>query len=449
MEKPSKLTIVGTGNLGNAIAYQMLGRIPEIHLLNRDQKKSLGTFYDLEDAAAATGTRVYAHAEFNELPREGISFICIKDRYDYRDYPNTNDLRLVGARNDTPLIRRVARSYSEMGFKGIIINASNPSDVMTRIFADNFDSTNGSRIYGFGSNLDVLRAKAIIAKAAGNIDPRLVDILVIGEHGASLVPVYSQAKIGRDPIERYSLDLDSITTELKRRGVEIVSRLGHSKFGPAIAVSDMIDFLTTDFSKDLMPMSTRYRDGVFIGLPNKQSHGVIEIEDIIPTLSPHELSLLEESIAKLQGMYKFAKQFDQDQKVRYVLIVDDEPDAAEALKETLEFLASEDTRFNREYQLRIDTCMSTDEAVKKFDGKLYDVLIADQRMPNNTGGTGTDLIQRLKGRKLKAIVHSGKSTEEDLETMVGITNIPVVFIKKPFSEDEKNWEIFRDLVSKL
>jgi len=76
-----------------------------------------------------------------------------------------------------------------------------------------------------------------------------------------------------------------------------------------------------------------------------------------------------------------------------ILLVEDNPRYLEQLKKWL-------TRFGYQH---LDTARNTEEATKKLDQHLFEVIIADMRLPNNDDG-GFAVFEEVKTRNLSAVV---------------------------------------------
>ncbi|MBF0225750.1 MAG: response regulator [Desulfobacterales bacterium] len=105
-----------------------------------------------------------------------------------------------------------------------------------------------------------------------------------------------------------------------------------------------------------------------------------------------------------------------------LLIVDDEPDILEFLKWQLEM---------KNYQ--VDTCLSGNQALEILQKKIFDILLADIRMP---GINGIELIQRtLKIQPdIQCIVITGHG---GIETAIEAMRIGAInYLRKPIGIDE-------------
>ena len=78
---------------------------------------------------------------------------------------------------------------------------SNPVDVLTYLAVTQLDLPAG-QVIGLGTQLDTARFRSLIAEAL-ELPPTQVSGLILGEHGDSMVPIWSAAQAGGLPLERF------------------------------------------------------------------------------------------------------------------------------------------------------------------------------------------------------------------------------------------------------
>ncbi len=70
-----------------------------------------------------------------------------------------------------------------------MVVVSNPVDLLTYLAAQRLDLP-ASQVIGLGTQLDTIRFRSLIAAAIG-APPTQVKALILGEHGDSMVPIWS------------------------------------------------------------------------------------------------------------------------------------------------------------------------------------------------------------------------------------------------------------------
>jgi L-lactate dehydrogenase len=92
--------------------------------------------------------------------------------------------------------------------------------------------------------------------------------LILGEHGDSMVPIWSSATVGGLSLEKYpgwsgALG-DKIFTRTKGSGAECISKKGGAGFAVGVAIRDVIHAVALDQNR-IMPVST-VQDGACYGI---------------------------------------------------------------------------------------------------------------------------------------------------------------------------------------
>jgi malate dehydrogenase len=129
-----------------------------------------------------------------------------------------------------------------------------------------------------GGMLDLSRFKQFIHEATSEDElnrssRKVIDAIVIGEHGENMLPLTRFAQIAGKPLPTiFSQEkLDEIFTMTKNVAAEVIKLKGATVHAPGNAISSMIQSVVED-QKQVMPVST-YLDGeygysdVTIGVP--------------------------------------------------------------------------------------------------------------------------------------------------------------------------------------
>ncbi|MGB5885066.1 MAG: L-lactate dehydrogenase, partial [Desulfobulbales bacterium] len=149
---------------------------------------------------------------------------------------------------------------------GILLIISNPVDILTYV-ALKVSGYPMDRVIGSGTTLDTARFKFLLSRHC-RVDPHNVHAYVIGEHGDSEVPVWSQANIAGLPLledcracERScsSEQRDEIFGQVKKAANEIISRKGYTNFAIALAVVRIVTSILRD-ENSVLTVSTLIND---------------------------------------------------------------------------------------------------------------------------------------------------------------------------------------------
>jgi malate dehydrogenase len=185
------------------------------------------------------------------------------------------------------IVAEYSRLVAEYSPNSIILVVTNPVDVMTYVALKASDF-HPSKVFGLGNHLDSLRLRNMLAKHF-NIHVSEIHTRVIGEHGDHMVPLVSSTSIGGILLKNYALDgtidMEGMVKKVINAGSYVINKKGSTEFGPAYAVSNIINTVLND-EKKILTVSA-YLDGeikgikdVCLGVPVKL--GINGIERIIP-----------------------------------------------------------------------------------------------------------------------------------------------------------------------
>lgn len=250
----AKVTIIGaTGNVGSFAAHAIsaIPHVSEILLYGREGRDALlkGITQDLMDSFAARGTdiRVTWTTDLNDAAGSDIVVVTVgtprtagQDRM---------DLALGNARIIAPICRTLGKIAPDTK----ILMVTNPVDVMTCI-ALKYSGLKPTQVFGLGTHLDSMRLKSLIASYF-NVHVSEVHTRIIGEHGESMVPLWSATTIGGIKIsnlpEFAHLPVKDIITSVKCSGRSIIQNKGATVYGPGEAISTLVKTVLSDENRIL------------------------------------------------------------------------------------------------------------------------------------------------------------------------------------------------------
>ncbi|MCP6760405.1 MAG: NAD(P)-binding domain-containing protein [Fischerella sp. CENA71] len=309
--KPSLVGIIGAGNVGAAIANALvlLSKSVTVVLFDRNLSKTEGQAWDINDAIPLLEEMdVIPSNRYEDLADSDIIIVTVSATQTSAQ----SRLDLLGA--NAAILRPIVRKLDRVAPDAIIILVSNPVDILTRI-AIKTSTRSEHLIFGSGTVLDTARLQYQLGKRL-NVDKNDVRVQVIGEHGDSEFPVWSNAAIGMIPLTEFPLpkgtSLEQIQIELanvtRDRGNAIMQRKGYTSYGIATSVAQLVDAIVRD-EKRMFTVSVKaappYGVGneVVLGLPSIIGKHGIESRLVLPR-NAVEQHLLEVSAAKLNHAYK-------------------------------------------------------------------------------------------------------------------------------------------------
>lgn len=262
-------------------------------MLNRTKEKAIGEALDISNA----------------LPK--TSNFTIRGTDNYSNIKNAKIVIItasvgVYSKNRNELIQDQAKMIKDIGRKiksncrsPIVLIISNPVDVLTYYF---IKETNFSRnrVLGIASSLDSSRFRYLISEKFGTKQSQIHGAYVLGEHGDSMVPIYSKVKIkGKNATKIISSkDKEEITIKTKNYWKTLRNYKSRSQFGISKNTFDIVESIIKKKSISI-PTSVLLKGeygekDVCIGVPSTIGpQGLKEIQKM--KLSNSELELFKES----------------------------------------------------------------------------------------------------------------------------------------------------------
>jgi L-lactate dehydrogenase len=147
----------------------------------------------------------------------------------------------------------------QVGFKenGYLVVVSNPVDVLTYL-AVKHSGLPADRVIGLGTVLDTARFQSHLAEKL-KTPATQVKALILGEHGDSMVPIWSSATVSGLPLEQwpgFSAKLGQDTFEqTKTAGATVIKLKGGSGFAVGVSIREVVHSLLLD-SRRILPVSS-------------------------------------------------------------------------------------------------------------------------------------------------------------------------------------------------
>jgi malate dehydrogenase len=250
----SKVTIIGaTGNVGMFASYAISANphVREILLYGREGRETVlrGITQDFVDSFAARGTNLKISWTTNLKDAAGSDVVVITAGVPRSPGQDRLDLAMGNARIIAPLAQTVGVIAPETK----ILVVTNPVDVMTCV-ALKHSGLKPSQVFGLGTHLDSMRLKSLIA-AYFKVHVSEVHTRIIGEHGESMVPLWSATTIGGIKISNLPafahLPVKEIIESVKCSGQLIIKDKGSTVYGPGEAIATLVKTILGDENRIL------------------------------------------------------------------------------------------------------------------------------------------------------------------------------------------------------
>jgi L-lactate dehydrogenase len=303
-----KLGIVGTGNVGCAIALAAVtrGSAREIVLVNRTSKVAEAVAADLR-YGTPLGPRVeISHGDYDALRGAGVVLVTSGVNEKTGGATDRSDplgrLRLL--EKNAAIYREIVPQIVKAAPQAVLVAVTDPPDPLADIARI---AAGHERVLSTGTFLDSLRFRMHLGMYFG-VDPATVEAQVVGDHGTSQVFLWSSARIAGVPLTKLlrargeSLaDLRSRTEgDVRYANITIIEGHDASQYGIGIVSVRIAEMILRDERSAIPIGSYQPQFGVTLSLPSVVgSTGILEV--VQPELTPEEQSGLRKSAENLRG----------------------------------------------------------------------------------------------------------------------------------------------------
>jgi len=237
----SKATIIGAGNLGSCISYEVANRglVDELVLIDVYGELAEGNAEDIKQALAfRNNTEVYA-GDYDDA--KGSDLIVVT-----AGKPRTPDMksRTELLKVNRAIVEDVASRIKSVEGDFPVMTLTNPVDLMTFLMWKH-TSFERNRILGSAGQLDSSRFRVALSRRYG-VPVRDIEAYVIGEHGEDQVPVFSKVR-SRGKEQRFTRkEREEIKNEIKESALRVISKKGATIFAPANNTADAVESILRD-----------------------------------------------------------------------------------------------------------------------------------------------------------------------------------------------------------
>ena len=302
-----KVSIIGGGGrvgASAAFALQCYNIVSELHLLDANEQAAQGEALDLLHGASFAGDQKIYAGNYEKCSDADLILITAG----LRRKPDESRLDLIN--RNVILFKQILDSLRSASLKkdAIIFVVSNPVDILTRLAIDHlkYDPT---KVIGLGTQLDTARFRSLIATETG-LPPSQIKALILGEHGDSMVPIWSSATAAGVSL----LKFPGFTTALQQKifdrtktsGAEAIKLKGGAGYAVGLTIAEVIHAIALNQEK-LLPVSTQLTGeygirGTCTSVPTLINRsGVVKRYEI--ELWPRETSMLQAGSKQLDATY--------------------------------------------------------------------------------------------------------------------------------------------------
>lgn len=300
-----KVILVGDGSVGSSFAFAMtlkgLGR--ELGIIDINKKKTIGDAMDLNPVLTYNSTKLIYSADYSD--GKDADLVVITSGAPQK--PGETRLQLVD--KNLKIIKDVVDNIMKSGFDGLFLVAANPVDILSYAVKE-FSGFPRERVISSGTSLDSARFCDEISRFVG-VDRRDITAYIMGEHGDSSFPCWSNANIAgkkaTEWIAEKTDDLEAakekIYTNVRDVAYRIIENKGATYYGVATVLARICRHIIED-SHSIITVGACLEgeyglSGVYMGTPcvigRNGIEKIIEVE-----LDEKEKELMEKSFKALK-----------------------------------------------------------------------------------------------------------------------------------------------------
>src|SRR5262245_59921371 len=284
-----------------AFALQCGGVVSHIALVDANQDLAKGQALDLLQGASLTADQRISAGDMSEVSDSKVVVVTAG----LRRKPDESRLDLINRNVD--LFLNLLDQVKAAGLKddSYLVVVSNPVDVLTYLAVQR-SGLAWQRVIGLGTMLDTARFHSHLARRL-KAPATQVRALILGEHGDSMVPIWSSATVGGLPMEQWPgfspVMQKEVFEETKTAGATLIKRKGGSGFAVGLSIREVVQALTLD-NRRVLPVSTLQQglygvDDVCLSVPTVVGCGGAREQFELP-LTPKERMGIQQSARVLR-----------------------------------------------------------------------------------------------------------------------------------------------------
>lgn len=259
MTQRSKVAIVGAGAVGTSTAYALLIKkiAGEIALYDVNKAKVEAEVLDLAHGSQFTEpSRIYGGSDIEVVRNSDVVVITAGAKQE------PGQTRLDLAATNIKILKSLMPDLVRLAPDAIFLLVTNPCDVLAYA-AVQISGLPANRVFSSGTVLDSSRLRWQLAEKVG-VSTSSVHAMIVGEHGDSEFPLWSEAKIGPVKLSEWrvanrsplSLDeLDEIALNVKNAAYKVIEGKGATNYAIGLSAARIIEAILRDESV-ILPVSS-------------------------------------------------------------------------------------------------------------------------------------------------------------------------------------------------
>ncbi|XP_018335394.1 L-lactate dehydrogenase-like [Agrilus planipennis] len=308
-----KVTIIGAGSVGVALAYTLLTqkKTSELVLIDKSEEQLQGEHMDMiQGAMFMESPRITSTTDYHKTVDSCVVIITVGA------VMQEDENEMDAAKRNAEILKEIVPAIVKESPEAVVVVMTQPVDICSYIVWK-LSKFPAHRVIGSGTCLQSANFKSLIAERLG-VSPSAVQACIIGEPGQKSIPVWSGVTICGVRLKDINADIGTdedpedwnyIHKEIVKNSNCIKSIKGHEALSMAQAMAKITSAILED-TRECMPVSThirgcRHKDSdagdrkdVYLSLPCiLSSCGVSYI--VRQQLTEKEKNLLQKSADKM------------------------------------------------------------------------------------------------------------------------------------------------------
>lgn len=316
-----KLGIIGVGHVGELVLSTAVHQnlYSDIVLIDIKEDKAKGEALDQTHATGfmtRSNTNII-HGSYEDLKDADVVIVSATHQYPKGQIPGDRQELL---KDNAKIFRQIMTDLTHVTTDAVLIFISNPVDTAVHIAATEFNYP-VHKVLGTGTTLDSARLKQFIG-AHYNVDPKSVQAYMLGEHGYSAFPGFSQITVGGIDYQEFDALYPEVKTltrqQMMEHAIQTAYEVFHAKEGVTnaavaqagieVARNILLNEKTIQPICSLIPKELYDLDNdIVLGLPTVVGRKGV-IKHLAIPLDEIERSQLEKSIKAIQDNINLANE---------------------------------------------------------------------------------------------------------------------------------------------
>ena len=297
----TKLSIVGAGAVGTALAYAALIRGAATHVALHDinATKVRAEALDMAHGSQFLPPHVTVDGSDDVAVTAGSHVVAVAAGAKQQPGETRMDL----ASKTVEMMKKLIPPLVEQSPDAVFLLVTNPVDVTTQA-ALKISGLPVNQVFGSGTVLDSSRLRWLIAQECG-VAVSNVHAYIAGEHGDTETPLWSTATIGGVPLAAWERQMgqldetvrDRIADQVVGAAYEVIEGKGATNYAIGLAGTRIIESVLRD-ERRVLPVSSMLNDW----------HGISEVCMSVPHIvdgsgvgTALELPLTDNELARLRA----------------------------------------------------------------------------------------------------------------------------------------------------